>query len=196
MNRRSTFLVAVAVILARRRGGRLAPVARTAAHRHFHETGLLQEWPAGGPKLLWRVNNVGSGFSTPSVVGAAHVSPEQRGCGQRVRARAERQRRQAGLVDAYRQGRQRRSAAVVSGDAIDADRRRRRALRAGVGWRPGRPRSGHGPGALEEEPSDRLRRRAGNLGIFGIAAARRRRARGHARRTDVARRPEQEDRAR
>jgi len=33
------------------------------------ETGLLQEWPAGGPKLLWQVNNVGSGFSTPSVVG-------------------------------------------------------------------------------------------------------------------------------
>ena len=33
------------------------------------ETGLLQEWPAGGPKLLWRVNNIGSGFSTPSVIG-------------------------------------------------------------------------------------------------------------------------------
>jgi outer membrane protein assembly factor BamB len=33
------------------------------------ETGLLQQWPQGGPKLLWRVDNVGSGFSTPSVVG-------------------------------------------------------------------------------------------------------------------------------
>jgi outer membrane protein assembly factor BamB len=33
------------------------------------ETGLLQEWPGAGPKLLWRVNNLGSGFSTPSVVG-------------------------------------------------------------------------------------------------------------------------------
>jgi outer membrane protein assembly factor BamB len=33
------------------------------------ETGLLQEWPAGGPKLVWRVTNVGAGFSTPSVVG-------------------------------------------------------------------------------------------------------------------------------
>ena len=36
---------------------------------HSAETGLLREWPADGPKLLWRVNNVGSGFSTPSVVG-------------------------------------------------------------------------------------------------------------------------------
>ena len=33
------------------------------------ETGLLQEWPGAGPKLLWRINNLGSGFSTPSVVG-------------------------------------------------------------------------------------------------------------------------------
>jgi outer membrane protein assembly factor BamB len=31
------------------------------------ETGLLQEWPKGGPKLAWRVNGVGEGFSTPSI---------------------------------------------------------------------------------------------------------------------------------
>jgi outer membrane protein assembly factor BamB len=33
------------------------------------ETGLLQEWPKQGPKLLWQVNNIGFGYSTPSVVG-------------------------------------------------------------------------------------------------------------------------------
>src|SRR5579862_6843916 len=33
------------------------------------ETGLLQEWPAAGPKLLWRVTTAGGGFSTPAVVG-------------------------------------------------------------------------------------------------------------------------------
>jgi outer membrane protein assembly factor BamB len=33
------------------------------------ETGLLQEWPKEGPKLLWQVKNIGWGFSTPSVVG-------------------------------------------------------------------------------------------------------------------------------
>jgi outer membrane protein assembly factor BamB len=33
------------------------------------ETGLLKQWPAGGPKLLWQVNDLGDGFSTPAVVG-------------------------------------------------------------------------------------------------------------------------------
>ena len=33
------------------------------------ETGLLKEWPKDGPKLLWQVNDVGDGYSTPVVVG-------------------------------------------------------------------------------------------------------------------------------
>ena len=33
------------------------------------ETGLLQNWPAGGPMLLWQVADLGGGYSTPSVVG-------------------------------------------------------------------------------------------------------------------------------
>lgn len=33
------------------------------------ETGLLGEWPEDGPKLLWRVDKIGVGYSTPSVVG-------------------------------------------------------------------------------------------------------------------------------
>ncbi|MDZ4778652.1 MAG: PQQ-binding-like beta-propeller repeat protein [Planctomycetia bacterium] len=33
------------------------------------ETGLLQAWPAEGPKLVWQVNDVGAGYSTPAVVG-------------------------------------------------------------------------------------------------------------------------------
>lgn len=31
------------------------------------ETGLLKNWPADGPKLLWQVKDLGSGYSTPSV---------------------------------------------------------------------------------------------------------------------------------
>ena len=31
------------------------------------ETGLLREWPEGGPKLLWKVTGMGGGYSTPSV---------------------------------------------------------------------------------------------------------------------------------
>jgi outer membrane protein assembly factor BamB len=33
------------------------------------ETGLLKTWPKEGPKLLWKVADVGSGHSTPAVVG-------------------------------------------------------------------------------------------------------------------------------
>lgn len=31
------------------------------------ETGLLQQWPDGGPKQLWKATNLGVGFGTPSV---------------------------------------------------------------------------------------------------------------------------------
>jgi outer membrane protein assembly factor BamB len=33
------------------------------------ETGLLKEWPKEGPALRWKLNDIGSGYSTPSVVG-------------------------------------------------------------------------------------------------------------------------------
>ena len=33
------------------------------------ETGLLKEWPKDGPKLLWQMKEIGSGYSTPAVVG-------------------------------------------------------------------------------------------------------------------------------
>jgi outer membrane protein assembly factor BamB len=33
------------------------------------ETGLLKQWPRGGPKLLWQVKDIGGGYSTPAVVG-------------------------------------------------------------------------------------------------------------------------------
>jgi outer membrane protein assembly factor BamB len=31
------------------------------------ETGLLKEWPEGGPKLAWKATDLGKGYSTPSV---------------------------------------------------------------------------------------------------------------------------------
>jgi len=33
------------------------------------ETGLLEKWPADGPALLWRIEDLGSGYSAPVVVG-------------------------------------------------------------------------------------------------------------------------------
>lgn len=31
------------------------------------EKGLLKQWPEGGPKMLWKITELGAGFSTPSV---------------------------------------------------------------------------------------------------------------------------------
>ena len=43
------------------------------------ETGLLRQWPAEGPKLLWQVKDAGAGFSTPAVVGERLYSLGNRG---------------------------------------------------------------------------------------------------------------------
>ncbi|MDR3013554.1 MAG: PQQ-binding-like beta-propeller repeat protein [Chitinispirillales bacterium] len=33
----------------------------------YHETGLLKEWPAGGPQLLWHVEGLGDGYTSPAI---------------------------------------------------------------------------------------------------------------------------------
>ena len=43
------------------------------------ETGLLKEWPKGGPKLVWQVNDIGDGYSTPVVVGTRIYLMSNRG---------------------------------------------------------------------------------------------------------------------
>ena len=43
------------------------------------ETGLLKQWPAGGPKLLWQLNDIGDGYSTPIVVGTRLYVMSNRG---------------------------------------------------------------------------------------------------------------------
>ena len=40
--------------------------ARTAVSA---ETGLLASWPAEGPALVWRIDDLGAGFATPTVAG-------------------------------------------------------------------------------------------------------------------------------
>src|SRR5262245_6017596 len=43
------------------------------------ESGLLKQWPASGPKLLWQLNDIGDGFSGPSVVGTRIYLMSNRG---------------------------------------------------------------------------------------------------------------------
>ena len=43
------------------------------------ESGLLKQWPASGPKLLWQLKDIGDGYSGPSVVGARLYLMSNRG---------------------------------------------------------------------------------------------------------------------
>jgi len=33
----------------------------------YHETGLLKQWPVGGPKLLYQITGLGDGYSSPAI---------------------------------------------------------------------------------------------------------------------------------
>ncbi len=43
------------------------------------ETGLLQEWPKGGPPLAWKVKGLGGGYSAPSVAAGRIFGMSNRG---------------------------------------------------------------------------------------------------------------------
>jgi outer membrane protein assembly factor BamB len=46
---------------------------------HSDAKGLLKEWPTEGPKLLWQVDDLGSGYGTPSVAGGRIYLMSNRG---------------------------------------------------------------------------------------------------------------------
>ncbi|MDB5307288.1 MAG: polyvinylalcohol dehydrogenase [Gemmataceae bacterium] len=78
-----TSLIRVAALLAL-----VVPVAAGAdwpQYRGPHrdgvsaDTGLLQEWPQGGPKLLWTYSDAGVGYAGPAVVGDRLYSAGGRG---------------------------------------------------------------------------------------------------------------------
>src|SRR6516165_8589656 len=43
------------------------------------ETGLLQEWPRKGPKMLWQLSDIGRGYGAPAVVGGRIFLVSNRG---------------------------------------------------------------------------------------------------------------------
>jgi outer membrane protein assembly factor BamB len=51
------------------------------------ETGLLKSWPAEGPKLVWKAEGLGGGYSTPSVAGGRLYGMGYRGDDEAVWAR-------------------------------------------------------------------------------------------------------------
>ena len=65
------------------------------------ETGLLASWPAGGPRLVWKAQGLGEGYSRSAVVGSRLYTQGQQG-DQAVRPCPRRQHRQTALEDAIR----------------------------------------------------------------------------------------------
>jgi outer membrane protein assembly factor BamB len=59
---------------------------RTAVSK---ETGLLKEWPKGGPPLAWKAQGLGGGYSTPSVAAGRVFGMSHRGRDEVVWALAE-----------------------------------------------------------------------------------------------------------
>ena len=43
------------------------------------ESGLLEEWPPGGPELLWQVHDIGEGYGAPAVAGSRVYVVSNRG---------------------------------------------------------------------------------------------------------------------
>ncbi len=86
------------------------------------ETGLLAEWPKEGPRLVWQVKDIGSGYSTPAVVGDRLYLLSNQGMDNEFVQALERQRWQAGLVPTHWQGREPGPAAKLPGGQINADR--------------------------------------------------------------------------
>jgi outer membrane protein assembly factor BamB len=50
------------------------------------ETGLLAQWPAGGPRLVWKAQGLGEGYSSIAVVGNRLYTQGQKGDGEFVLA--------------------------------------------------------------------------------------------------------------
>src|SRR5688500_9355584 len=70
MNARAWIVAALAIALCDAARGEDWPQWRGPNRDGIsQEKGLLGQWPAEGPKLLWQLHEIGDGYSTPAVVG-------------------------------------------------------------------------------------------------------------------------------
>ena len=120
------------------------------------ETGLLAEWPKEGPRLVWQVKDIGSGYSTPSVVGDRLYLLSNQGLDNEfVQALDAKDGKQV-WSQTDRQGRQPGPAAELPGGEINAHRGWRMAVCVRVRRRPGLPGAGDRQSALAEECAARI----------------------------------------
>ena len=134
------------------------------------ETGLLKEWPKEGPKLLWQVTDLGSGYATPAVAGGRIYLMCNKGLEDEfVKALDVKDGNQVwstrigkvGNPDQKPNFPAARSTPTVEGDGD---------LRSGLRWRSCLPGIRNRQGALAKVPAQRFRRDRSNMGLCRVAA--------------------------
>src|SRR5260370_719746 len=105
------------------------------------EAGLLKEWPKNVPKLLWRIDDVDYGYSTPAVVGdGIYLLSNERMDDESVRVFAVRDGKHAGWTRLGQRRRGRRPQAVRSVSGQGSSRRGRQDRKIVVALRSDRQR--------------------------------------------------------
>ena len=68
---KKTLLFSIAILATAALSAQVTPYGWRGPERNgeYPETGLLKEWPAEGPQLLWETLDAGKGYSSPVVVG-------------------------------------------------------------------------------------------------------------------------------
>ena len=108
------------------------------------ETGLLSAWPKDGPKLLWQVNDIGYGYSTPAVVGERLYLVSNKGLDDEFVQALEVKSGKQVWAHAHRQRRRAKTSSELHRGEVNANYGRRNALRPQFGRRSGLPGNGDG----------------------------------------------------
>lgn len=63
------FLLALLALAFTKKEPRISEWRGTSRSGVFNETGLMKQWPAGGPRLLWAADSIGRGYGSPVIEG-------------------------------------------------------------------------------------------------------------------------------
>ena len=97
------------------------------------ETGLLKEWPKGGPPLAWKIKGLGGGYSEPSIAAGRIFGTSYRDDDEVVWALSEKDGKTLWTTTHWAGHSHAGTAAGKRGACLHADGRRRPALRRGHG---------------------------------------------------------------
>ncbi len=96
------------------------------------ETGLLRQWPDGGPELMWQIDNLGYGYGAPSLADGRLYVTANEGLEKEFVKALDANDGQETLVDPHWPGWQSEAASQLSRRTFHTDGRRRCHLCVGI----------------------------------------------------------------